>query len=126
MMKHTIDNQEKYSVITVENEKLDTSISSDLKSLFVTLSNENKKNYVLDMKNIKYVDSSGLGAILIGNRLSKDLEGSLVLCNVGEHVMKLINISQLDKVLYISNTLEEALDLIIMNDLENDLRNQSN
>ena len=39
-----------------------------------------------------------------------------------DHTMKLIKISQLDSVLNILPTVEEAVDAVFMNELENDLK----
>ncbi len=101
-----------YSVITSNVEKLDSSNSAELKAEFV-LSNKNSINtIVLDLSHTKYCDSSGLSAILIGNRLCKDSSGKLVINGLQANVEKLINISQLDKVFLISSDLEAAKNLI--------------
>lgn len=121
-MKHNIDKQEKYTIIRLEEEKLDATISPELKSIFVSLSTEeNIANFIVDLSQVRYTDSSGLSAILIANRLCNDKEGTLVLAGVTEHVLKLIKISQLEKVLNILPTVAEAADLIFMNNLERDL-----
>lgn len=122
-MKHSTNKQEKYTQITIEEEKLDAVVSPDLKGFFVNQHGEGVKNFILDLSHVKYVDSSGLSAILIGNRLCNEANGTLVLTGVTEHVMKLIRISQLEKVLSILPTVEEGVDLVFMNDLENNLKN---
>ena len=116
-MKFTIDRQEKYTGITLEEEKLDTTLAPDMKSEVVKLHADGAGNLIMNMKNVKYTDSSGLSALLVANRLFKE-KGSFVLCEVQEHVMKLIKISQLDKIMDITNTEEEAVDLVFMNTLE--------
>ncbi len=116
-MKFTIDRQEKYTGITLQDEKLDTTLAPDMKSEVVKLHADGAGNLIMNMKNVKYTDSSGLSALLVANRLFKE-KGSFVLCEVQEHVMKLIKISQLDKIMDITNTEEEAVDLVFMNTLE--------
>jgi len=64
------------------------------------------------MSATKYCDSSGLSAILTANRLCKDTNGKFVLCGLQDNVTKLIQISQLDKVLSISSSQKEALEVI--------------
>lgn len=117
--------KEQYTVVTLGNEKLDATISSDLKAYFVTLNNEGVKNVIFNMGDVKYSDSSGLSAILVGNRLCQEAAGSFVLCCLSEHVAKLVRISQLDTVLNIVPTLEEAVDLVLFNEIENQLRADS-
>ena len=122
-MKYTADKQEKYVIIQLNEEKLDTSIAPELKSEFVTLQVEGFKHVIMNMKNVKYSDSSGLSALLVGNRLFGEA-GSFIMSNIQEHVMKLISISQLDKVMDILPTEQEAIDAVFLNDIENDLKDE--
>jgi len=121
-MKYTVDKQEKYTLLQFNETKLDATVSPQLKSEFVTLNAEGNRNIIADLSQVKYIDSSGLSAILIGNRLCQDADGSFFLAGVTDHVMKLIKISQLDTVLDLLPTVEEAIDAVFMNELENDLR----
>jgi anti-anti-sigma factor len=117
--------KEQYTIVKLGNEKLDATISSDLKAYFVTLNNEGIKNVIFDMSGVRYSDSSGLSSILIGNRLCQEAVGSFVLCCLSDHVAKLVRISQLDTVLNIVPTVEEAIDLILFNEIENQLKSDS-
>ena len=74
--------------------------------------NEGAKNIIIDMSDARYCDSSGLSAILVGNRLCKNSGGMLVLTGLKESVKKLILISQLDSILNTALTLEEGISLI--------------
>ncbi|MEQ8580794.1 MAG: STAS domain-containing protein [Marinoscillum sp.] len=120
-MKFSINRQDQYTILKIDEEKLDSTIAPEVKSEFVTLQAEGVKNIVLNMEVVKYSDSSGLSALLVGNRLFKD-NGSFVMCKLNEHVMKLISISQLDKVIDILPTEEEAIDAVMFNDIERGLR----
>lgn len=124
-MKYLVDKKDKYTLIRLDEDKLDATISPELKTTFVTYNAEGTKSFLVDLNNIKYVDSSGLSSLLIANRLCKEASGTFVMTGVSEHVMKLIKISQLDKVLNILPTLEEAIDLIFLNELENDLKEEA-
>lgn len=124
-MKYTLDKQDKYLLIQLNETKIDSTVSPQLKSDFVTLNAEGNKNIILDMSQVKYIDSSGLSAILVGNRLATDSDGIFVLAGVTDHVMKLIKISQLDSVLDILPTVQEAVDAVFLNDIENDLGKES-
>ncbi len=123
-MKFLIDKQEKYTLITPEEEKLDSILSPQLKSEFVTLNSEGIRNIILDLSKVKYSDSSGLSAILVANRLCTGDEGVLVLCGLSDHVNKLIKISQLDTVLSILPSVQEAIDNVFMHELERNLKNE--
>jgi len=121
-MKFSSDKQEKYLLLNLEEEKLDTTIAPDLKSEFVTASAEGVPNMIVNLGNVKYIDSSGLSALLVGNRVFSDNNGAFILAKPTEHVMKLIKISQLDNVLNILPTSEEAVDAVFMHELERDFK----
>lgn len=124
-MKYGIDKQEKYSVFTLENEKLNSQIAPLLKSEMILLNAEGIRNIIFDMSRIKFVDSSGLSSILISNRLCKNANGTLVLTGVNDNVMRLIKISRLDEVLQIVPSLQEAKDLVMMEEIEREFNDDA-
>ena len=76
-MKFSIDKQEKHLVFKLQEEKLDSTFSPNIKSEFVTLNAEGHGNIVFDLSETKYIDSSGLSSILVANRLCDNLGGRL-------------------------------------------------
>ena len=111
-MKYTIDKQEKYSVIRLHEEKMDSGIAPNLKSELITLHAEGVRNIILDLSEVKYTDSSGLSAMLVGNRVLQEDDGMFVLAGLSDHTSKLIKISQLDSVLNIMDSVDAAIDAI--------------
>ncbi|MGD1894758.1 MAG: STAS domain-containing protein [Cyclobacteriaceae bacterium] len=124
-MKYAVDKQEKYTIDKLDEEKFDASVAPELKSELITMHAEGTQNMILDMSNIKYTDSSGLSALLVGNRVFREDSGMFVLAELNDHVVKLIKISQLDSVLTISPTVEEAVDTVFLNQIENDLNSEA-
>ena len=121
-MKYTIDKQEKYSLLRLHEEKLDSSVAPSLKSELITLHAEGVRNIILDLSEVKYTDSSGLSALLVGNRIVQEDGGIFILTSLSDHTMKLIKISQLDSVLNILPTVDEAVDSVFMHEIEKDLK----
>lgn len=120
-MKISLDKKDRYSVLSLEEENLNSVIAPDVKSEFIFLRNEGVKNLIFDMGQVKYVDSSGLSAILTANRLWNGF-GSFVLTNVNHPaVQKLIEISRLESILTIIPTMEESVDYVIMEELQREL-----
>jgi len=120
-MKYSVDKQEKYTVITLQEENLNAIVAPDLKSEFVVMSNEGVPNLILNLSEVHYVDSSGLSAILTANRLWKN-GGSFVLTGIQhDAVKKLIEISRLDTVLSIIPTVAESIDYVFMEEIERGL-----
>jgi anti-sigma B factor antagonist len=111
-MEFKIEKLDNYTLIQVLEEKLDTHIAPTLKSELVLISGNGEKNIVLDLSKCRYCDSSGLSAILVANRLCKNANGTFVLTGLNDAVDRLITISQLDTVLNISNSINDAVALI--------------
>jgi anti-sigma B factor antagonist len=122
-MNFSIEQHDKYTLVKVQAEKLGGVISPELKAKFVELNNNGTRNIILDMHSARYCDSSGLSAILVGNRLCRNSHGTFVLCELTDIVKKLVSISQLDSVLNITPTLKEAVDFLIMEEVGREMEN---
>lgn len=99
--------QEGYSLVKVAADKLDTMLAPDLKSEFVFLEKSGEEFAIVDLSDVKYCDSSGLSALLVGNRLLKE-KGGMILFGLQPNVKKLVEISQLHTVLNIADDLSTA------------------
>jgi anti-sigma B factor antagonist len=120
-MKFTINKEERYTVLSLEEDNLNTMLAPELKSQFVIMRNEGTQNLILDLSSVKFVDSSGLSAILTANRLWSG-EGTFVLTGIEhESVKKLIEISRVNTVLTILPTLSESIDFVMMEEIEREL-----
>lgn len=121
-MKFSFEKKDKYTLFKLEDEKLNTINAPKLKSELVILNAGGVRNIILDLGEVSFVDSSGLSAILIGNRLCKNVNGTFAVANLNDYVLKLVKISQLDSILNIFPTIEEAVDFILMEELERGLK----
>ena len=124
-MKFTIDKHEKYVLFKLDETKLNSLVSPQLKSELILINTEGKRNIILDLSSVKYSDSSGLSSLLVGHRLCKNSSGSFVITGMSEYLERLITISQLENVLNITPTVEEAIDLIFMEEVERDLKREA-
>ena len=114
-MKYTIDKTIHHTIFQLNEENLNSLIAPDLKSEFIILRNEGVQNLILNMNDVKYVDSSGLSSILTANRLWKGF-GNFILTQVNHApVKRLIEISRLDSILSIVPSFKEAEELINSN-----------
>ncbi len=123
-MKFSIDKQERYSIIKPEEENLNSSVAPQLKSEFVILANEGINNLILDLSQVKYVDSSGLSSILTARRLWSNLGTFIVTGVTHSAVKRLVEISKVDSVLNILPTMSEAVDFIFMEELQRDMQGE--
>jgi anti-anti-sigma factor len=120
----TIEDKGRYTLVTSNADKLDTSCAPELKSELVYLNKTGVRNVIMDLSRTRYCDSSGLSALLVANRLCKSVNGSLVVCGLQEPVQKLVQISQLESVLSITPSVNEAVDLLYMEEIEKDINKE--
>lgn len=121
-MKFSVDKKDSYCIFKLEESRLDSLNAPKMKSELVLLNTEGNRNVILDLSAVQFIDSSGLSSILVGNRLAKDAKGTFILAAPNDNVTRLLRISQLESVINIVPTLTEATDMIMMDELERDLR----
>ncbi len=96
-------------VVAVEGE-VDAETSPQLRELFDELLAEGEHSYVIDMAGVEFMDSSGLAALV---RLFKRVrigEGDVKLCGVRPEVLKIFELTRLNRVFDIFETRAEAVE----------------
>lgn len=111
-MHYTLDKKEKYAVLKLHEQKLNTLISAELKSELLILNSQGYINIILDLSDTNYCDSSGLSAILVGNRICRNANGTFIITSISDPIKKLISISQLEQVLNMTPTTDDAVAMI--------------
>ena len=112
-MSFIVRQEKNYTYVKVASNHLDSFISPDLKAELVMISNQGASHIILDLADCEYCDSSGLSAILVGNRLCEDSEGTFIICNLAPAVDKMIRMAMLDSILLIAPNVKEAERLLI-------------
>ncbi len=97
-------------IFTIENEVLNHTVSSQLKETILMEFTGECENIILDLSNVKEMDSSGLGALLFGKRQAHNCGGDLYLVGVAPSIMNMMQIAQLSRSFAFFDTLEEALE----------------
>jgi anti-sigma B factor antagonist len=124
-MKFNVDKHEKYILLKLNEQKLNSLITPQLKSELILINTEGQRNIILDLSSVKFADSSGLSSLLVGHRLCKNAGGSFIITGLNDAVSRLISISQLETVLTITGSKDEAIDYIFMEEIEKELKKES-
>jgi len=95
-------------VVRPLEKRIDASVSTGFKGIMIDWINNGNKQIVLDLSEVEFIDSSGLGAIVsslktIGN------EGDLVICRIRETVMNLFRLTRMNRVFQIFSSEDEAV-----------------
>ncbi len=96
--------------IEVQEERMDAHNSGDLKEQMLRLFDEGKCNLVIDLTAVRFVDSSGLGALVSGFKNASARDGSLKLCCLQPQVRSMFELTRLHRVFEIFIAVDEALD----------------
>ena len=96
--------------IEVQEERMDAHNSGDLKEQMLQLFDEGKCNLVIDLAAVRFVDSSGLGALVSGFKNASAREGSLKLCSLQPQVRSMFELTRLHRVFEIFTTVDEAME----------------
>jgi anti-sigma B factor antagonist len=124
-MRYSVDKQEKLAIFSLHDENLNSLLAPSLKAQFSFMFNEGIPNIIMDMNDVKYVDSSGLSAILRGHQLWNESGGCFILANLNNpYVKKLIEIAKLDGFLNIIPTIEESKEYVLMEEIERELNGE--
>lgn len=116
-MNFEVKKENNITIFKLNEERLDTNISGLLKGEFTMLLKvEGAQKFILDLSAVESCDSSGLSAILVANRILNSTNGHMRIASPSEKVYSLIKITQLDRVLPVCNTVEDAFqDLMKLN-----------
>jgi anti-sigma B factor antagonist len=95
-------------IIKIGSDTLDFNNVKDFKQEIHPLLG-NQKLVLLDMQSLKFVDSSGLGALLSVLRTVNDGGGELKLYEMTKPVRALFELVRMHRIFAIYNTLDEAL-----------------
>ncbi len=103
--------EEKGAVVLIEvkEERLDAHNSGELKTQMLTLFEEGKNNIIVDLHDVRFVDSSGLGALVSGFKNASARNGNLKLCALQLQVKSMFELTRLHRVFEIFPDATEAM-----------------
>jgi len=98
------------AIFKLNEERFDSQISGLVKGeLTILLHTEGIKKLIFDLSSVEHCDSSGLSSILLAYRILQAEEGHIRLAAPQKNVSRLIDISQLNRILPIFSSVEEAV-----------------
>lgn len=108
-MNIMIETKDQIVMFTLKNANLDMEISAELKAKLLIVCQPDVEALIFDLSAVDYVDSSGLGALLLAYRQLKEFGSVIALVGVNDVVRKMLSISQIEDLFDYYDTLDEAL-----------------
>lgn len=96
-------------VICRVNGDLDINSSPEIRKTFNELTANQEKKIVINLKDVSYIDSSGLATLVELLKRVKSYGANLKLSNLADKVKGLFEITKLEKIFQIYDTAEQAI-----------------
>jgi anti-sigma B factor antagonist len=104
-----ISDKEGTTLLEIRDERLDAHNSGDFKNEMLSLFEEGKNQLVVDLKDVRFIDSSGLGALVSGYKNASARNGNLKLSSLQPQVKSMFELTRLHRVFEIYPGSDEAL-----------------
>ncbi|MDJ0796651.1 MAG: STAS domain-containing protein [Calothrix sp. MO_167.B12] len=86
---------------------LDATTSQELRSQITELIKNGVKIILVDFQDVTFMDSSGLGALVLSFKASRAVDSQLLMCSVNQQIKILFDLTGMDKVFTIFANQEE-------------------
>ena len=96
-------------VIVIENKEANLSKSEQFKELILEEITNGARNLIISFKNVEYLDSSFLGALVAILKNLLPLNGKLVITEMNEDILNLFELTRLDKIFTLKPSVETSL-----------------
>jgi anti-sigma B factor antagonist len=111
-MEIEVQQNGRVAVTRVLNRRLDASQADEFREFFSKRIAAGNRLFTLDLSEVHFMDSTGLGAIVfVVNTLGQD--GELAVCSPQETVMRVFKVTRADKMFQIFNHLEDAIQALL-------------
>ena len=108
-MEIKIEHTEGITVLLIKEDRLDANNSEELKTELHRQFESGAKELIIDLKDVHFIDSSGLGALISGYKNASALHGSFKLSSLQSQVKSMFELTRLQRVFDIYVTVDDAL-----------------
>ncbi len=108
-MDFLIDQQGDVTVITLKGSLLADVQTKDILNHVTSNIDQGKAKFVVDMKDLKFINSSGLGMLLTCLTKARKAGGDVILASVPEQVSNLLVITKLNSIFQTADNLQAGL-----------------
>ncbi|NOZ62349.1 MAG: anti-sigma factor antagonist [Calditrichaeota bacterium] len=106
-MEYKVEQREKFTLVKLSGE-IDVSVAPQLRSLLQDLIGGGQENILVDLADVPFIDSSGLGIFVVAFKMAKAKSGDVKFVGAKPEVLKVIQLTRLDKHFQLFETLDEA------------------
>ena len=108
-MNYSVSEQDDIVIISLTGKIMGGPEATEINEKFNQLIDEKKLKVVIDLNEVEWMNSSGLGILIGAVSLYKNNDGQLRLIHVSDRIQNLLKITKLAGIFETSNSLEEAI-----------------
>ncbi|BCS53498.1 STAS domain-containing protein [Geobacter sp. SVR] len=109
-MNLKIEQNGKLTIIFVREERLDAHNSDELKTEINKVFEAGGRELLIDLKEVRFIDSSGLGVLVSGFKNASARQGTLKLSGLQTQVRSMFELTRLHRVFDIFQTVDDAME----------------
>jgi anti-anti-sigma factor len=112
-MKHSVSTRKELTILKLEEAVFDVRYADWFRTTIDNMvGNALSKNVIIDFSQVKAIDSSGIGSMLLAHQLANRSDGLAIFVSLCQQIKDLLKLTNLDKQLYIFSSINEVMTLI--------------
>ncbi|RJX71402.1 anti-sigma factor antagonist [Vibrio sinensis] len=110
-MRYEISKQGNSTILQINEERFDAKLAPAFRNHVEAIQQELGDYIVLDIQNVKFMDSSGLGALMAIYKLLKDK--NIAVANAQSPVLSLFKLTRMDRLIKTFDSVDAALETAV-------------
>jgi anti-anti-sigma factor len=109
--KMTLRQLDDNKVLIVTGDTLDNNNAHEMVELITSLQDQGRKYIIIDMTNLEFLSSAGIGSIIGTVENSREIGGDIILCNISCNILHILEVLDLKEFLTIKMNVDDAVEL---------------
>ena len=103
-----VDGMENTVVVELKGKLTGGPEAEEFRDMFKGLTSEGKIQVVINLKNVDWIASTGIGILIRGYKTVREAGGDVILVHVGERTQQVFNVLRLEHIFRIMETEKDA------------------
>ncbi len=111
-LTYQLHKEEKAYFLLIQGDLIGDEVGPKLVEMVSDAVNDGIKNFVVDLSEVRYISSSGIGLLITMLTKMRNVDGEVYLTSPSEHVKKLLIITKLNNIFTVFDSVEEVRKII--------------
>lgn len=111
-LTYQLKKKENAQFLHIQGDLIGDELGPKLVEIVTNAVNDKVKHFVIDLKEVRYISSSGIGVLITMLTKMRNSGGEVYLTSPSEHVQKLLIITKLNNIFKVFDSIEEVIEKI--------------